>query len=268
MKSGAPVPLLMPPTSKALWLVAAVVAISLHLGVAAFAFLRMQQAESEDLGAPGIEIGLELMSPQTPPTDLPPGPESEASVASAAVAEQKAEVEEVDLPKETPVEAENPDRLVAREEAEKPVEEKEPEITEKQTEASEASVAQEAKAAPAVQNAPEGPKSVTVDQGTGESRRRIRVTWQKELLVHLDKHLRYPADRDQKAAQVMLSLNLDKMGRVVAVEVIKSSGDDAFDTAALEMVRRANPMPAPPPLVAEEGLKFSLPVTFRVKGKR
>lgn len=267
MRSGVPVPLLMPSTSKGLWLIAAVVAISLHLGVAAFAFLRMQQAESEDLGAPGIEIGLELMSPQTPPTDLPPGPESEASVASAAVAEQKAEVEEVDLPKETPVEAENPDRLVARDEAEKPVEE-EPEISEKPTEASEESVAQEAKTAPALQNAPEGPKSVTVDQGTGESRRRIRVTWQKELLVHLDKHLRYPADRNQKAAQVLLSLNLDKLGRVVAVEVIKSSGDEAFDAAALEMVRRANPVPAPPPLVAEEGLKFSLPVTFRIKGKR
>jgi periplasmic protein TonB len=258
----------MPSTSKGLWLVAAVIAISLHLAFAAFAFIRMQQeAESDDLGAPGIEIGLELMSPQTPPTELPPGPDSEASMASPAVAEQKAEVKEVDLPEETPVEAEDPDRLVTTEQTDKPKED-DPEIKKKETKASEESVAQEAMAAPSIQDAPEGQKSVTIDQGTGESRQRVRVTWQKELLAHLDKHKRYPSDRNQKAAQIVLSLNLDRMGRVVSTSVIKSSGDESFDTAALAMVQRASPVPPPPPLVADEGLSFSLPVVFRVSGKR
>ncbi len=58
------------------------------------------------------------------------------------------------------------------------------------------------------------------------------------------------------------------MGRVVSASVIKSSGDESFDTAALAMVQRANPVPRPPPLVADEGLSFSLPVVFRVGGKR
>jgi TonB family protein len=257
-----------PSTSKGLWLVAAVIAISLHLAFAAFAFIRMQQeAESDDLGGPGIEIGLELMSPQTPPTELPPGPDSEASVASPAVTEQEAEVKEVDLPRDTPVEAENPDRLVTMEETAKPKED-DSEIKKKEAKASEESVAQEAKAAPAIQDAPQGQKSVTIDQGTGESRQRVRVTWQKELLAHLDKHKRYPSDRNQKAAQIVLSLNLDRMGRVVSTSVIKSSGDESFDTAALAMVQRASPVPPPPPLVADEGLSFSLPVVFRVAGKR
>lgn len=267
MKPADSVPLLLPATSKGLWLVAAVIAISLHLGVAAFAFLRMQQAESDDLGAPGIEIGLELMSPQRPPTELPPGPDSEASVASPALAEQKTEVKEVDLPKEAPVESENPDRLVTQEETDKPNED-EPDVQTKQTQASEQSVAQEARAAPSIQDATQGEKSVTIDQGTGESRQRVRVTWQKELLAHLDRHKRYPADRNQKTAQILLSLNLDRMGRVVAVDVIKSSGDESFDSAAVAMVQRASPVPAPPPLVADEGLSFSLPVMFRASGKR
>ena len=46
----------------------------------------------DDLGAPAIEIGLEMMSPHLEPTDLPPGPDTEASVASPALAEQKAEL--------------------------------------------------------------------------------------------------------------------------------------------------------------------------------
>jgi TonB family protein len=94
------------------------------------------------------------------------------------------------------------------------------------------------------------------------------VTWQKELLAHLDKHKRYPSDRNQKAARIMLALNLDRMGRVVDVSVVKSSGDESFDSAAVAMVQRASPVPPPPPLVADEGLNFSLPVVFRASGKR
>ncbi len=47
-----------------------------------------------------------------------------------------------------------------------------------------------------------------------------------------------------------------------------SSGDrakTAFDEAARAMMQRADPVPPPPPLVADEGLTFTLPVDFRVK---
>jgi TonB family protein len=104
-------------------------------------------------------------------------------------------------------------------------------------------------------------------QGTGESARRIRATWQKELVAHLDKHKRYPAERSLKAAEIVVSFTLDRLGHVVASSIIKGSGDTAFDEAALAMVRRSDPVPPPPPLIADEGLSFSLPVVFRVKGK-
>jgi protein TonB len=58
------------------------------------------------------------------------------------------------------------------------------------------------------------------------------------------------------------SFNLDRTGHVVSASVAKSSGDEAFDSAALAMINRANPVPPPPPLVADEGLSFSLPVNF------
>jgi TonB family protein len=48
---------------------------------------------------------------------------------------------------------------------------------------------------------------------------------------------------------------------------VKGSGDPVFDKAALAMVHRSDPVPPPPPLVADEGLSFTLPVVFRVKGK-
>ncbi len=53
-----------------------------------------------------------MTSPHLEPTDLPPGPDTEASVASPAIAEQKAEIKDTELPKDIPTETEDPDRVV------------------------------------------------------------------------------------------------------------------------------------------------------------
>lgn len=85
-------------------------------------------------------------------------------------------------------------------------------------------------------------------------------------LAHLDKHKRYPAGGSRKTVEIMVNFVLDRMGHVVSASIVKGSGDPAFDDAALAMVRRSDPVPPPPPLVADEGLSFTLPVIFRVKG--
>jgi periplasmic protein TonB len=145
--------------------------------------------------------------------------------------------------------------------------EDDPKIAAVQTSASQESVAAEATATPSTEEIPEGPRSVAPAQGTGQSAVRMRATWQKELIAHLDKHKRYPAERQQKSAEIVVSFELDRMGHVLSTSIVKGSGDTAFDEAALAMVRRSDPVPMPPPLVADEGLNFTLPVIFRVKNK-
>jgi periplasmic protein TonB len=253
--------------SRSLWILAGVAALALHIGFAALAVAHLQPDELDDsLGAPAIEIGLEMMSPHLEATDLPPGPDTDASVASPALAEQKAVVKETELPKDTPTETEDPDRVVTTDDSKKPKED-EPEKSAVQTSASVESVAAEATATPSSEAIKEGPRSVAPAQGTGESARRMRVTWQKELVAHLDRHKRYPAERQQKTAEIVVSFALDRMGHVLSTSIVKGSGDTAFDEAALAMVRRSDPMPPPPPLIADEGLSFTLPVIFRVKGR-
>jgi protein TonB len=253
--------------SRRLWILAGVGALALHVGCAALAIAHMQTDDPEDsLGAPAIEIGLEMMAPRQEVTDLPPGPDTDASVASPALAEQQAEVKETDLPKAVPDETEEPDRVVTTNDVKKP-EKEEPEVAAVQTQASQESVAAEATATPSSEAIPEGPRSVAPAIGTGESARRMRATWTKELIAHLDKHKRYPAERQQKTAEIIVSFVLDRTGRVLSTSIARGSGDTAFDEAALAMVRRSDPVPPPPPLVADEGLNFTLPVIFRVKGK-
>ena len=254
-------------SSRRLWIFAGLGALALHLGGAALAVAHLSSADlDDDLGAPAIEIGLEMTSPHLEPTDLPPGPDTEASVASPAIAEQKAELKDSELPKDTPTETEDPDRVVTPNDSQKPKED-DTKVATVQTSASTESVAAEATATPSSENIPEGKRSVAPAQGTGESVRRIRATWQKELIAHLDKHKRYPAERSLKSAEILISFALDRMGHVLSTTIVKGSGDAAFDQAALAMVRKSDPVPPPPPAVADEGLSFTLPVIFRVKGK-
>jgi protein TonB len=253
--------------SRRLWVLAAAAALALHLGGVALAVAHLRTDDADDtFGAPAIEVGLEMESPHLEATDLPPGPDTDASVASPALAEQKAELKETELPKDVPTETEDPDRVVTPNDSHKPQED-DPKVAKVETSASTESVAAEATATPSTEAIPEGPRSVAPAQGTGESAKRMRATWQKELIAHLDKHKRYPAERSQKTAEILISFALDRMGHVLSTSIVKGSGDAAFDEAALAMVRRSDPVPQPPPLVADEGLNFTLPVIFRIKGR-
>src|SRR3979411_2559223 len=211
--------------SRRLWIFAGLGALALHVGGGALAVAHLRANDlDESLGAPAIEIGLELMSPHLEATDLPPGPDADASVASPALAEQKAEVKETELPKDVPTETEDPDRAVTPDDQKKPKED-DAKLAAVQTSASTESVAAEATATPSSEAIQQGPSSVAPAQGTGESARRMRATWQKELIAHLDKHKRYPASRSQKSAEIVVGFALDRMGRVLSASIVKGSGD-------------------------------------------
>jgi hypothetical protein len=147
--------------------------------------------------------------------DLPPGPEADASTASPAVVEQKVVVEQTDLPKAVPTETEDPDRLVTPTDVKKPNDD-DPKITTAQAIPSVESVESEATTAPTVEAAPEGPRSLAPAIGPGESMRRERLTWQRELAAHLDRHKRYPNDGASQSVEIVLGFALDRAGRARA----------------------------------------------------
>jgi TonB family protein len=240
--------------------------VAIHAGCVVLAIELTPAADEESLGAPAIEIGIELAAPRLEPTDLPPGPDADASVASPSVVEQEQVVEKTELPKAMPTETDDPDRVVRPNDSQKPKDDQ-PKVPVVQATPSELSVASQATAPPSIETAPEAPRSVAPVLGTGVSAERVRVTWEKELAVHFDKHKRYPSERSRQAAEIMLHFELDRMGHILSTEIVRGSGDSSFDEAALAMMRRSDPVPPPPPLVADAGLSFTMPVIFRVKQK-
>ena len=258
---------LAPPSSRRLWVFAALAALALHLGGAALVMVHLQPAETDDaIGTPAIEIGVEISSPRAEPSDLPAGPDVEASMASPELPEQKVEKKESELPKDTPNEADQADRVVTQNDSHEPKQD-DPKVATVETQATPAAVAVEATAVPSSEASPQATRSVAPADGTGAAAQRLRTAWQKELLAHLDRHKRYPADRFQKGAEIIVSFALNRTGHVLSASIVKGSGDSAFDEAALAMVRRSDPVPPPPAAIPDEGLTFTLPVVFRVKGR-
>jgi protein TonB len=246
------------------WAIAVFGAVAIHAGCIAMALQYARADDDEALGAPAIEIGVELASPRIDPTNLPPGPESEAAAASPEVPQQQAVVDPTLLPKAIPIETDDPERVVTPEESHKPRPD-EPKIAAIETAPSLPSVAAEETAPTAIETPVVATRSIAPAPGTGDSARRVRASWEKELAAHFDKHKRYPTDRSNRNVEIMIKFELDRTGHILSGTVAQSSGDPSFDEAALAMLRRADPVPPPPPLVADEGLRFSLPVIFRVR---
>lgn len=79
---------------------------------------------------------------------------------------------------------------------------------------------------------------------------------------------RYPprASMRQIEGTVLVAFELDASGKVLARSIERSSGHDILDEAALSLIDRASPMPAPPPELARGGsLRFSVPIGYRLR---
>ena len=248
-------------TPRRLWILAAVIALALHAGGAALAIAHLQtDDDGGDLGAQGIEVGMELTSPRTEVTELPPGPDSDAQMASPPLPDQQAVEKETDLPKAMPNETDDPDRIVTTNDSKKPKED-DPKLAAVQTSASPESEAQEASAQQVYENAKESQKSAVVHQGLGRDKGRLTADWGRRITAYFDLHKKYPEDK-KKAATVKVGLVLNRRGNVVSVNVLDSSGDAAFDEAALSMIRRSDPVPAPPAGLTDEQFAFNIDVKF------
>lgn len=92
------------------------------------------------------------------------------------------------------------------------------------------------------------------------------ATWEALLLAHLEKYRRYPASARNRGVQgvAYVRFRMNRAGRLLSAEIIRSSGSEALDRAALETLRRAEPLPAIPS-DRPDILELSVPVEFFVR---
>lgn len=113
--------------------------------------------------------------------------------------------------------------------------------------------------APPVEKPKPEPIQADVDSALGE--------YGGQLGRAIAKHKSYPKIAQMRGweGQVMLDLKLDGNGNVLSAKVRDSSGHEALDNQALEMVKKASPFPAPPEALRSRTFNLSVPVSFKLE---
>lgn len=90
------------------------------------------------------------------------------------------------------------------------------------------------------------------------------ATWQSRLMAHLERRKTYPPGAKARGERgtVFVRFSIDETGRVLSASLARSSGFAELDQEVLAMVRRASPVPAPPP---GANRTITAPVRFNVR---
>jgi protein TonB len=80
------------------------------------------------------------------------------------------------------------------------------------------------------------------------------ANWKSQLMAHLERRKRYPPGARSRGERgtVFVRFTIDASGNVQSVNLSRSSGHAELDQEVLAMVRRASPVPAPPPGVQRD----------------
>ena len=92
-------------------------------------------------------------------------------------------------------------------------------------------------------------------------------TWRGLLMRHLERHKRYPADaqRNRQEGTAYLRFTLSRDGRVLASQLVQSSGVASLDQEGLDLLQRAQPMPPFPPDQPGESMELIVPLVFSLR---
>lgn len=92
----------------------------------------------------------------------------------------------------------------------------------------------------------------------------IRTRYEQQISGWVAKHRYYPAEAGGRTGRVVVRVRIDRQGYVRYYGIGETSGYEVFDRAAIDMIRRANPMPsAPMNYPAGNLIEFLIPITFK-----
>ena len=229
----------------------------------------VKTATSEPLPEP-IPETVDQPLPEPPPSEPEPEPE-----VAEALPEPPPVVEPEPLPEPEPeidpieqmvmAELENvevPIPMMRPPPPKREVEKKEPapkKVAKKQVQPPASQAARTAKAEVAQSN-----RNAATATANGAGRSVSPAKWQSRLMSHLERRKRYPsASRsNREEGTVYVRFRIDDSGNVLSVSLSRSSGYPTLDSAVLDMVRAASPVPAPP---AGVNKTITAPVRFNLR---
>tara|TARA_R110000824_G_scaffold390760_6_gene587674 strand:+ start:25075 stop:25770 length:696 start_codon:yes stop_codon:yes gene_type:complete len=117
---------------------------------------------------------------------------------------------------------------------------------------------------PSVAAPPAAPK---LAQSPTKAAPAISASYLSALYAHIERHSKYPraALWTKPEGVITVQVKLDRKGHVLASRVVRSSGFEVLDEAALATFRRADPLPPFPASIEQNDMTINLPVRFQFK---
>lgn len=106
---------------------------------------------------------------------------------------------------------------------------------------------------------PMGPSQSEIDDA--------RNLYGNALWGAIGKHKQYPKIAQMRGWQgeTMVELQLDGSGKLKSKKIVQSSGYDALDKQALDMVEKAAPFPMPPDVLRGNSFSIRVPIPFKLE---
>jgi protein TonB len=208
-----------------------------------------------ELPDPATDLAIEL--PQEAPVELP------AEVSELAI--DLPEPAEVDLPEPPPAVLPPPPQTKPKPPARRPPKPKRPveQAQQANREPPKSATPQPAKSAQAA-----APPASRNSQQAVQPLTSAPPSWQGAVLGKLQRAIRYPrmAQMRRKQGVAAIVFRINRQGDVLAVRLVTSSGTESLDEEAMAVVRRASPLPVPPPeMMAGEAVSVAAPITFALR---
>jgi protein TonB len=95
----------------------------------------------------------------------------------------------------------------------------------------------------------------------------VAASWQSRLLAHLTRFKRYPPAAQMRREQgvAMLRFSMTPGGEVLSFRLERSSGHSLLDQETLELIRRAQPLPALPPEMGRQPIELVVPLRYELR---
>ena len=228
------------------WLSAFAVAGGLHMAAVAALFIGPWQTTIVSAAAKSAPLAVELASlpaaPIVPPTDVPIAERIQEVVPERSARQPKPQRQ---LPAAVPA---------RKADAAPPT----PEQTQPQTAEPETSLA------PNVAPSDEPVSKAPVAGAATHPSDNPALAWESQVLAQLERAKRYPNEARWQRQQdtVYIDLVVGRDGRLLSARISASAGYVALDDEVLDLVKRAAPLPAPPPEVVGDRIALRVPVEF------
>jgi periplasmic protein TonB len=95
----------------------------------------------------------------------------------------------------------------------------------------------------------------------------VLATWERALSARLERFKRYPPQAAGARGVASVVFQIDRRGHVLRSRIVQSSGSSALDEDALAMLKRADPLPAPPDAFPDTQLSFTIPIRYNGFGQ-